>query len=63
VDDHLVPSGYNAVLTEAMRSHLKNPNFQFENDVLALRADNQTEQTIENHSDEHVEQSSSNRNV
>ncbi|KAG7347293.1 lipase class 3 [Nitzschia inconspicua] len=36
VDDHLVPTGYNALLLEAMRSHLKDTQFQFRNDVMEL---------------------------
>ena len=36
VDDHLVPTGYNPILLETMRSHLKDSNFQFKNDVTAL---------------------------
>lgn len=40
LDDHLVPSGYETILVETMRSHLKNPNFQFKNDVLSLRGKN-----------------------
>ena len=37
VDDHLVPTGYNPILTETMRSHLKQSRFQFKNDVMAIR--------------------------
>jgi hypothetical protein len=36
VDDHLVPTGYNMVLLETMRSHLKDTQFEFRNDVMTL---------------------------
>ena len=36
VDDHLVPTGYNPILLETMRSHLKDSSFQFKNDVATL---------------------------
>mmetsp|Transcript_11327 Transcript_11327/g.18232 ORF Transcript_11327/g.18232 Transcript_11327/m.18232 type:complete len:155 (+) Transcript_11327:3-467(+) len=51
VDDHLVPTGYEIVLTETMRSHLKNSKFNFNNDVLALRAEKPPEQELEEASD------------
>lgn len=37
VDDHLVATGYDRILKETMRTHLKQYDFQFRNDVLALR--------------------------
>ena len=36
VDDHLVPTGYNMLLLETMRSHLKDTQFEFRNNVMAL---------------------------
>jgi hypothetical protein len=36
VDDHLVPTGYNTLLLETMRSHLKDSQFEFRNNVMAL---------------------------
>ena len=33
LDDHLIPTGYEVILLETMRSHLKNPNFQFDAQV------------------------------
>jgi hypothetical protein len=36
VDDHLVPTGYNALLLETMRSHLKDSQFEFRNNVMTL---------------------------
>lgn len=36
VDDHLIATGYNFLLLETMRSHLKDSQFEFHNDVLSL---------------------------
>ena len=36
VDDHLVPTGYNPILLETMRTHLKDSRFEFKNDVASL---------------------------
>jgi hypothetical protein len=40
LDDHLIPTGYEPILLESIRTHLKNPHFQFKNDVLSLRGEN-----------------------
>jgi hypothetical protein len=37
VDDHYVPTGYWYMLTETMRTHLKQSRFHFDNNVMALR--------------------------
>jgi Golgi nucleoside diphosphatase len=36
VDDHLVPTGYNMLLLETIRSHLKDSQFEFRNSVMEL---------------------------
>lgn len=36
VDDHLIPTGYNVLLLDTMRSHLKDSQFEFRNDVMSL---------------------------
>jgi hypothetical protein len=46
VDDHLVPTGYNRVFHELMRSHTNDSKFVFRNDVMALRAEKVTEGDI-----------------
>jgi hypothetical protein len=40
VDDHMVTTGYSYIITETMRTHLKQPGFQFDNNVMALRQGN-----------------------